>query len=1234
MKFSSVFRNKIFLHLLISLISVLIAIILSYYFKADEKSEKLYSNFQNTVFEKQKNLDLILTKTSNIVKVKNPRTLFKLNPGEFLCNEGTLILVYENDTLKYWSDNYVPLPGIYSEELFRNEFQHFENGWFLVKQLKKENKRFIGLCLVKSDYKYQNEYLKNEFNDDFNLPSGTKIKLNEGDYNIYSSSDNFLFSLQFNISKQISDKKLFIIFLLYLLGFLFFISFLFNAHRSLGKSFRKRWIYVLTFVVDIIILRFIIVYFEIPNILFESDLFSPAYFAGAKYLPSLGHLFIDTILLVTISYVVCLHLKFSLEKLKNRLLEANILIVLVFFIILLLFKGLIFLFSSLIINSNISLDLNQILDFSAYSILSYFIIISLILSFFLLAIKLLDLVYRISFSINKYKITIIISLLIICLLDYLSAPDQPINTLMLGVFIVSYGLFIRYRQEFISFTTIVFYIFLFALFSTYILHENLQTKEHENRKLLAIELSTERDPVTEYLFKIIQEKTLNDSILQNYIIDAAYHEEAESKAIEYLQKKYFNDYWTKYNLQIIICHQDKLLDIEFENMIMNCNDYFGRKIREMGLPTSNPDLFYMDYGFGDDSYIGILEFSGNSEVSDTIVRAYIETVSKIVPKGLGYPELLIDRKFSVKNETASYSYAIYKNHELIKMVGDFSYSITDYDYGAAHTEFRFFNEAGYSHLLYRPGDNSSIIISKAESSFLDIIAPFSYLFIFYGIYILLFIVVIYFPYRNKKVELNFRNQLQFSIVSIVIASFLIIGISSLSYIKSLNNDKNYDILSEKAHSVLIELEHKLASEDQLTPEIHEYLSVLLIKFSNVFFSDINLYDLDGKLLASSRPQIFEEGLISDRMNNRAYEAMSLERKSNFIQKEKICNYEYLSAYVPFRNERNKLIAYLNLPYFAKQDELRQEITTFLVAFINIYVILIAISIFIALLVSNYISRPLKLIKEKISKLRLGKSNEKIDWERKDEIGNLIIEYNSMIDELAESARLLAKSERESAWREMAKQVAHEIKNPLTPMKLNVQHLQKAWQEKASDWEDRLNKFSNTLIEQIESLSKIASEFSDFANMPKTEAEKIELSEIIKSSIELHKNYENISIDFKTDKERPYYVFADKKQMLRVFNNLIKNSVQAIGRSNNGWIKISIKEDYDSYIIRVSDNGSGISKEQGDKIFIPSFTTKTSGMGLGLSMVKSIVLSAGGNITYSSEEGRGTTFYITLPRFEE
>ena len=208
--------------------------------------------------------------------------------------------------------------------------------------------------------------------------------------------------------------------------------------------------------------------------------------------------------------------------------------------------------------------------------------------------------------------------------------------------------------------------------------------------------------------------------------------------------------------------------------------------------------------------------------------------------------------------------------------------------------------------------------------------------------------------------------------------------------------------------------------------------------------------------------------------------MAINQQTSFIHDEQIGRLEYISVYIPFKNKDGKLLAYVSLPYFAKQTELEKEISAFLVALINIYVLLFALSVIMAIIISNYVTRPLKLIQDKLSKIQLGKTNEPIEWEEDDEIGNLVKEYNRMINELSNSAELLARSERESAWREMAKQVAHEIKNPLTPMKLSVQHLQRMWNDQSPDMDQKLDRITQTLIEQIDTLSSIATEFSNFA----------------------------------------------------------------------------------------------------------------------------------------------------------
>jgi len=278
-------------------------------------------------------------------------------------------------------------------------------------------------------------------------------------------------------------------------------------------------------------------------------------------------------------------------------------------------------------------------------------------------------------------------------------------------------------------------------------------------------------------------------------------------------------------------------------------------------------------------------------------------------------------------------------------------------------------------------------------------------------------------------------------------------------------------------------------------------------------------------------------------------------------------------------------------------------------------------------------RPLQLIRNRFSSLNLGRANEKISYSRKDELGDLINDYNLMVDKLAESAEKLARSERESAWREMARQVAHEIKNPLTPMKLSIQHLRKSWDDKTPDWGNRLEKTTQTLIQQIDSLAAIATAFSDFAKLPTPSNKKTELTAILRNTLSLFNQNPDVNFSF-TLPDKDCFVFADEKQLSRVFINLFNNAVQAIPPKHKGLVEIKLINIGDRHRIEITDNGTGIEEVQKSKIFSPNFTTKSGGMGLGLAMVKNIIDSAGGEITFTPGKETGTTFIIELPAMED
>jgi nitrogen fixation/metabolism regulation signal transduction histidine kinase len=263
-------------------------------------------------------------------------------------------------------------------------------------------------------------------------------------------------------------------------------------------------------------------------------------------------------------------------------------------------------------------------------------------------------------------------------------------------------------------------------------------------------------------------------------------------------------------------------------------------------------------------------------------------------------------------------------------------------------------------------------------------------------------------------------------------------------------------------------------------------------------------------------------------------------------------------------------------------------------------------------------------------VELGKKSEHLYYKGNDEVGELVRQYNRMVDELDESAQKLANSEREYAWREMAKQIAHEIKNPLTPMKLNIQQLFKSWTDGVPGFEKKLERFTKNQIEYIDNLSSIATAFSSFAKIPEANPVSVDLLEQIKITLELFKGSDNITFRIGWPHDEKIFIYADKEQINSIFSNLIKNSIQSIPQGKDGIIKVSLEKQDDKIIVAVSDNGSGIPESLQKKMFTPNFTTKSSGTGLGLSIVKRYVENAGGRIWFESESEKGSVFTIEFP----
>jgi hypothetical protein len=445
-------------------------------------------------------------------------------------------------------------------------------------------------------------------------------------------------------------------------------------------------------------------------------------------------------------------------------------------------------------------------------------------------------------------------------------------------------------------------------------------------------------------------------------------------------------------------------------------------------------------------------------------------------------------------------------------------------------------------------------------------------------------------------------------------------------------------LQRKEKAILTSIEYYLQENYEfLKPDraaknsMGEILGLELVKISEIHNIDVNVYDVQGDLATSSQLSIFDNGLISKKMNPVAYQKLAVSNETQFTQVEQVGKLNYTSTYAPIRNKAGTTVAYLNVPYFEKSKTINDEVSSFLITLMNAYVFLLLCATVLAYFISNSITRPLRFISEKLRILNLNKKNEPIQWKSKDEVGSLISEYNKMIAQLERSANMLAKSERESAWREMARQIAHEIKNPLTPMKLSIQYLQRSIDEGNPNVAELAKKVNKTLIEQIDNLSAIAASFSTFAQMPKSQNEAVDLNDILRGVVSLFEKADEVVIEFSTYKENAL-VYADKNQLISVFNNLIKNAVQSVEEDKVARINVITLEEYGYIKTVIMDNGVGIPINAYEKVFTPNFTTKSSGTGLGLAIVKQMVEGAKGEIWFESEVGSGTSFYVILPYY--
>tara|TARA_B100000900_G_scaffold146203_2_gene123878 strand:+ start:5167 stop:6600 length:1434 start_codon:yes stop_codon:yes gene_type:complete len=462
----------------------------------------------------------------------------------------------------------------------------------------------------------------------------------------------------------------------------------------------------------------------------------------------------------------------------------------------------------------------------------------------------------------------------------------------------------------------------------------------------------------------------------------------------------------------------------------------------------------------------------------------------------------------------------------------------------------------------------------------------------------------------------------YMMVFIVVESIMIAGVTLYQF-NNQNSEYHEGRLERKEYNLLVDLKYEIEKS-----EINslEKLSIdAILEMADVHNLEFELYNLDGTLLKSSTAVTGVRGTTI--LNNKIVEYFRNDMPQRYVEDDKNTSY-FKSSYNMVSNFEGKPLGIIYIPYFADDTSSKQELSGFLIRLGFVHGNMILIAFIIAYFISNFVTKSLDSIGETIKRTNLQNQNIKIDIDNTPrEVVTLIDSYNTMIDELKTSAIKLAKSERETAWREMAKQVAHEIKNPLTPMRLSIQTFERGFSKGEEFSKKRIKEFSDSLIQQIDTMSSIATAFSDFAEMPEPKKEKLNVVEVVELAIDI---FNRDHVKFKSTSKKIEANF-DRTQLIRVITNLLKNAFQAIPEGRTPEISVSISDENANVNISISDNGYGISQSDMQKIFEPSFTTKSSGMGLGLSMIKSIITAYNGDITFTSKSNVGTTFNITFPK---
>ena len=1131
--------------------------------------------------------------------------------------------IFNNYRLTSWNDHlFVPRASAMTETFTVRLLRDGNSDYLARKWIVDNNTFVVGIMPLYRRYQISNHYLEPQRNE--NVFRNERVSIHDpsaADGIPVCVSDNCPFKVTF-LSASATNEPLGLLAVVFI--WLAVITLLVLCFELLQRYLYPDLVFVI-FLGLLLVVRFLMTALEFPRSFVESNLFDPLQFAASRLNASLGDLLINEVAL----FFLCFYLfrNFFRFRLLRHLSASWARWLLSFFSATLIFFAMLFPFvvvQTIYNNSSLALGISESLEFSGMRIAALIAVALAGLCTFFFSHCFIRILIG-DGNRGRILVSFLFGSVVFFLVNNFSGQIfLPTVVVTVLYFLVVYALDLTASLRKLSFTTFTYFfvcIFFMSVNAAFAMHHFARQEKIANMFRFGSNYLVERDYFAEYLLRDLSEKVAADVFIQSRVATPFLSKDAVKQKV---RQVFIPSYFNKYDIEIFT------FNAIGESSDNHPDRTLGRLLARYGSQGTKTDyegVHFLSNPAEDVSqrYLVAIPVTWMRSLAGYVVIEL--SLKKVIPESV-YPELLVDNRFLESFRTQELNYAVYTGNRLLFSSGSFNYqgmfNTSWFGDPALHTTG--ITRNGFDHVAEEDDAGRIAIVSSQATPVAYIIANFSFLLVIGLSTILIFIFLQSMISYWQGGKLYFAARIQLFLNLAFFLPLVIVSVMSLRVTnKSSENQMYQEYLSRTrrfSEQIASQLHRSLVTSFEPMSSFANDLTDLAA-LANL---DANIYYINGTLLGTSQPLIFENNLLSGYLNPSAFRRIK-NGDDLFIEVEKLGRLEYYSAYAALKAPTSgAVIGIVGVPFFQSVYSYEKNQIGILANILNIFALVFVILVALSYFVTRWLTFPLTFITQSLRRTSLTKTNQPLVWKSDDEIGLMVKEYNQMLYSLSESKAELEQTQRESAWREMAQQVAHEIKNPLTPMKLTLQQLERS-NENGKAGPEKVQKAVASLLAQVHTLNDIASSFSAFAKMPEPVMKPLEITALLRRIVDLHSHEGELRLDVSPGE---IWIHGDEQLLGRTFSNIILNAFQSAVPGDVIKVDVKATTKAERLTITFQDNGRGIEPDVAGSIFTPHFTTKKSGSGLGLAIARQAIEHMKGRIWFTTELGKGSVFYIELP----